>query len=448
MTTYYIATNGNNANNGSQQYPWRTISYALGSSSPTASGDTVYVRSGTYNEQILIEKSGITLSSYSSEAVTIDGTGVSVVFRNNGWGDGLIHISGKNNITVKNMNIVNSGSCGFFISNSNNITISRNYIYNTKSSAIKTSSCEYINIEKNDCSHNNMIEGTGNVQEIISLSNTSNSTIQYNTVHDGNKASCCGGEGILTKDGSSYVNIHHNEVYRVVAVGIYIGEVSGNSHHIYAYNNKVHDIGFTYDGKSRWGHGIDIGSEYTGGIDTVHVYNNIIYNCRLDGIHVPSAQASNTIKNIFIFNNTVYNNGLSTTDTMGGIGIQKYTTYPNIQNIVVINNLCFNNKNYQIAGTSTNITGLVIDHNLLYPYKSSDMNGTNYISNNPMLSNATNYDFHLTGSSPAINAGARTAFIPAQFYDYDGNLRGNEIDIGAYEYVQACSSPLINLTTN
>lgn len=53
--TYYVATNGNNANSGSQQSPWLTIGYAA---SKTTAGDVVRVQVGTYNERVGINRSG------------------------------------------------------------------------------------------------------------------------------------------------------------------------------------------------------------------------------------------------------------------------------------------------------------------------------------------------------------------------------------------------------
>ena len=60
-------------------------------------GDTVYVKSGIYNERVIIRKSGepdnfMVFSNYRNDAVTIDGTGIS-------WGgawNGLLDISEKN----------------------------------------------------------------------------------------------------------------------------------------------------------------------------------------------------------------------------------------------------------------------------------------------------------------------------------------------------------------
>ena len=51
MTTYYVATNGNNSGNGTSGSPWRTISKAMKAN--LKPGDDVVVRSGTYKEGVV-----------------------------------------------------------------------------------------------------------------------------------------------------------------------------------------------------------------------------------------------------------------------------------------------------------------------------------------------------------------------------------------------------------
>src|SRR5665647_1328264 len=73
--TYYVATNGNDANPGTITQPWRTIQKAVNT---VVSGSTIQVRGGTYYESVNFTRSGvsgspITLSAYPSETVVIDG---------------------------------------------------------------------------------------------------------------------------------------------------------------------------------------------------------------------------------------------------------------------------------------------------------------------------------------------------------------------------------------
>ena len=78
--TYYVSTSGNDTNPGTEQQPFKTIQKAADS---VAAGDTVYVKGGTYNEQIRITASGtagnyITFLPYNNETVVIDGAGSKV----------------------------------------------------------------------------------------------------------------------------------------------------------------------------------------------------------------------------------------------------------------------------------------------------------------------------------------------------------------------------------
>lgn len=47
-TTYYVDSNGNNANSGSQASPWKTLAYAC--SKATAAGDIIHINPGTFTE--------------------------------------------------------------------------------------------------------------------------------------------------------------------------------------------------------------------------------------------------------------------------------------------------------------------------------------------------------------------------------------------------------------
>lgn len=72
-TDWYVATTGNDqANTGqSTDSPYRTIQKAADNA---ALGDVVYVREGTYREQVDIKADGVTFQPYGGETVTINGT--------------------------------------------------------------------------------------------------------------------------------------------------------------------------------------------------------------------------------------------------------------------------------------------------------------------------------------------------------------------------------------
>jgi len=64
--TFYVAGNGNNANPGTLAQPWKTINRAVRDGNGAPAGSIVYVKAGTYNEQVIIERDDIQLIGYTS----------------------------------------------------------------------------------------------------------------------------------------------------------------------------------------------------------------------------------------------------------------------------------------------------------------------------------------------------------------------------------------------
>jgi len=97
-TTYYVAPNGSDSNNGSQSQPWKTIPKAV---NKMVAGDVVYIRAGTYYERVIPQNSGssgnyITYAAFSGEQVAIDGASVPLP---TDWG-GLFDVTQKSYIAI------------------------------------------------------------------------------------------------------------------------------------------------------------------------------------------------------------------------------------------------------------------------------------------------------------------------------------------------------------
>ncbi|MGC8495328.1 MAG: right-handed parallel beta-helix repeat-containing protein, partial [Syntrophobacteraceae bacterium] len=76
-STYYVAANGNDSNQGTITNPFLTIQRAA---DVMVAGDTALIRKGTYQEEVNVSKSGIdgayiTFQNYGSEQVIIDAQG-------------------------------------------------------------------------------------------------------------------------------------------------------------------------------------------------------------------------------------------------------------------------------------------------------------------------------------------------------------------------------------
>jgi len=146
-----------------------------------------------------------------------------------------------------------------------------------------------------------------------------------------------------------------------------------------------------YDNASGTG-AIFFGSGGSGGM----AVNNVVYNNPGDAIVSDRS-------GVEFYNNTVYDNGSAGIRIKGG------------NNHKVRNNILYNNGSSINNGGS----GTTMSHNL---------------TSNPQFMNASNDDFHIKDSSPAIDAGMTLASdVPT---DFEGNSRpqGGDFDIGAYEF--------------
>ena len=102
MTTYYVATSGNDNAAGSSGAPWRTLSKAM--SAALKPGDEVVVRSGTYNETMTVQKSGAA-SGYITIRSEVEG-GAKIVASGNNNG---INIA-ANYVKVEGFDVRGAGS--------------------------------------------------------------------------------------------------------------------------------------------------------------------------------------------------------------------------------------------------------------------------------------------------------------------------------------------------
>lgn len=194
--------------------------------------------------------------------------------------------------------------------------------------------------------------------------------------------------------------------------------------------NIVNDVGNFSLGTCAYVHGIY--ADRTGG----HVWNNLIYHNWSFGIQVWGSSP----QNVTISGNTVFNNGAS------GLVIGAETKPA--ANMLVTDNIFVDNHAYGFEEEGLTGGGNRYMNNLTYGNGLRDLNlqtGSatgNITGQNPMLVNLQpdGGDEHLTGSSPAINAGTSEG---APSYDFDGNPRpearssGNGWDIGAYQFTGA-----------
>jgi len=430
--TYYVSPNGSNTNTGTESQPWQTIKKAADT---LVAGDTVYIKAGTYQERVAPKNSGssgnyITYSAYTGDTVTIDGSSISLSTDL----DGLFVVANKSYITISGLNIKNArpnnNNNGIYVDSSSYITIEKNYTYNTVSSGIGVWNSDHITIDSNEVE----LACNDGEQECLTVATTDTFEIKNNHVHHGGPGNN-GAEGIDAKDGSTNGKIYNNHVHDLNRLGIYVDSWDKHTSQIEVYQNVVHDCaddGFT------------LAAESGGLLENIKIYNNIAYNNKYNGISISvngEAIYSHPMKNIYVINNTFYNNGDSTWG--GGVLIEN----PDADDVVIRNNIFSQNGFSQIQMEASG-TNLAIDHNLIDGYRgyATETYGTDYVEGDPLFVSASGADFHLQQNSPAIDKGSST---DAPSNDYEGTARpqGSGYDIGAFEYGSGAITTTTGLIT-
>ncbi|MDR3587313.1 MAG: right-handed parallel beta-helix repeat-containing protein [Desulfosporosinus sp.] len=348
---YYVSTQGDDSNSGTESSPWKTIQKAANSVRP---GDTVYIKGGIYNERVTLQSSGsenndIIFSNYPGEGVTIDGSGIDWGY---GW-NSLFDLNSKDYIKLIGLRVINSRWAGIGSEpDSNgceNIMIQNCSTYNTESSGIVFFTGRNITLDGNSVEQ--ACTGTSNTQECISLATIATFTITNNHVFNcSNNISRAGGEGIDVKEGSANGTIYNNIVNDVVKVGIYVDAYSQHEYNIEVYGNKVYNTN----------QGIVVAAEHNGFLENVRINNNVVYNCVDWGFAVGGWNTGYThaMKDISFINNTAYNIG------QGGI----YLNNSEAKNVVVVHNTFGVGKlsSYvPIYINGENLTETTIDDNVL-----------------------------------------------------------------------------------
>jgi hypothetical protein len=422
---YFVATTGNDSNDGSFAHPFLTISAGKNA---TSAGDTVYVRGGLYvgfddgygRALYLGNHAGtagnpIVLSGYPGETAVFDmnccqeGIGT--------WTD--LHPSRY--WTIANMLLEHTGTETIGIGNTQlAFRLIGNISRNTYKSAFALQGAGTFQIQGND------------------IYNMSYSCLFPNICSKG-YAIYMGGYGVQDGIDVGWNKIHNELPGNSRSKGVqFYGHINGDR----IRNIKVHDnilanlcmnaivMGGT---DAPDGHGIFFGSS-----ETQYVYNNLfIHNGSCDPDYGYSAlQVGDTNLKVGIYNNTFYYNGNSpATSTSGDIDGNGTS-----ESVVVSNNIFFApapNIHYcgYICDDATNFSGT---NNLFYNFG----NGPGYLTGNingqdPKFVNPTTNlsaaDFHLQPVSPARNAGKTVGLVTR---DIAGTERPQETvyDIGAYEY--------------
>lgn len=423
-TNYYVSPSGNNANTGTLSSPFKTISYG---ESKLKAGDILYVRSGTYNEYVLIWQcdgtfgSPTIISAYPGESPIIDGTGIDP-----GNGGSLVRIYASyitfTGFEVRNVNMtgVYTGNTGIY-NGGNYVTISYCTVHDTWGTPITINNCnnsviEYCTAYDGAMSNygGNEAWNAGGIQVIT----CTNSTVRHCTLHD------IWGEGLTAFYYSTYITIEDNIIYDIWTVTLYLSDATNCLvQRNLIYHTKVMGNHTSPVGIGIWNERYDPTHTYFVNPNANHtILNNIVYGCQRNFCSTMDTNGEQVYNNIFV------NSLWFTSVAIAGVHTNSYFT----NNIVVQEDglLCI----YIEPGT-----GLVFSNNLFNKSYDIDAIGVGDVIGDPKLAKAgetgagklTADYFKLLGTSPAINKGAVLSNVTNDFFL---NPRDATPDIGTHEF--------------
>ena len=466
LYTLYVSETGNDDNEGTIDSPFRTINAALDMAKP---GTTVYVREGSYTENVYFPESGsegkyITLRNYPGEKPVIKGTG-----ENDG---AIIELDGHDYIHIEGLEMCDYSAkwCYgiIFAGGENHIIIKNNTIHNIKCSQP----------DDPDNSGANAILLFGETVEPIS-----NVYIGENNVYDLVTGWC---EAISVTANCEYINVINNSVYNSTNIGIdfYGNNADGycpveelnQPRYAIAAGNEVSNCvcdyatcyGLYVDGardiviENNISHhnqgGIEIGSEernenYT--VKNIVVRNNIVYSNSENGITVggwndgssKGDPLSGVVYDTKVYNNTVVNNAESWSGQLhiamvNGLDVRNNIFYTDEDTTFVasdvrkeeIQNITFkNNLYYCPESDSENAYFELMESEQEGMEQWKALTGETGRFADPLFADISVNDYRVYKNSPAVNGGDSSVY--SGLYDIAGNNRVVDvIDIGAYEY--------------
>lgn len=474
---FHVATNGNDANDGSSGSPWRTIQHAANA---VPAGGTVQVHAGVYNEVVTLTRSGSaaagfdTFESAPGETAIVDGTGLPV---GNGGQQGLFTLNNTSWVRVVGFEVRNFRSStaskvplGIYVFGSgNHIEILGNHVHDivttvTTSAGDAFGMAVYGNattpitqlvIDGNEVDH--LV--TGFSESLTVNGNVQSWQVTHNKVHDNDNIGivAIGFEQTAPTPALDQARdgwIADNSVWNITS--------TTNP----AYGNQPGADGIYVDGGTRItiernmvDHadlGIELASEHSGRTTSyVTARDNLVSFSTITGISIGGyASAVGGTDRCTIVDNTLFEND-TTRSGSGEFQIQYHAT-----NNVFENNILFANTQgllvNSFVGSATPPAAL--DYNLydttggtsaanwvwnnrslvtFASFRSTSQGEANGLLADPKFTSKVpqSFDLHLGTGSPGINSGSRLGLAINGLQDFDGNPRvfGAGIDRGTYE---------------
>ena len=479
--TYYVATNGSNANAGTIVAPWATVQHAA---DVAMAGDTVLVRKGVYNEHVGFRTSGdtangsITFENYPGEVATMDGTGLDIP--NGQWG--LFTLEDVSDVVVAGFELRNYKTSSvkevpigvYVLGAGRGVQIVNNRIHDIETTA-RTNPRQCGSdafgltvygtrapqaIESLAISGNELYRLKTGCSETLSLDgNVRNFAVLSNVVHDDDNIGigAIGFEHVSPDpayDQARDGEIRGNTVYNITSYGNpdYGRQYASDGIYVDGGRNIVIEQNLVHNDDL----GIELASEHKGHVTSaVIARNNVVYSGNSAGISIGGyGNNRGGTDRCIVVNNTLYHNDTRHTGS-GEFQIQFHATRNRF-----LNNILYAGAQGLLVNDFTTSTPApaALDYNLYFAKAGADnavfvwqrkryvgyddfRAGTGEDRHSPPFSDpqfvnlGNPPDLDISGSSPAIDAGVALDASVVGTHDFPGSarVRNGAIDIGAYE---------------
>jgi hypothetical protein len=432
---YYVSPNGDDDNPGTESRPWATVHKAA---TTAVAGDTVIFENGTYdikngqrNWNSGSADRPITFQARNDrQAVWVQSRAVSSV-----------DMSHESYITFRGLVIrgdnVHQQTALIRLEDCDHITIDDCEVGESREAhyGIVIRSSDDIHI--NDCTIHPNNGGRDNQDGIHMYEDNTNIVIENSEIYQCDH----GGINVDTVDG---LLIDRCQVYETGSHGISIGDSEETRYtldNITIRDSVIHDSDTIYDHSGTWHANIRIHLHAS----NVTILRNELYAASCYGLYMSSELAGP----VYIYNNTVYGQGLDVTTEAQVMFYDSHSLDDNVAaNIYYKNNIVYVTKN----GPKALYVGdafepwLRADNNMYYSSSATESirrEGRTYrtfaayqaagyephavVSEDPEMNHPAHADFTLRAGSPAIDAGV----------DIGEPYSGSAPDIGAHEYMTA-----------
>ena len=426
--TYYVSSSGNDSNLGTIDSPWLSIHKSAKKLSPC---DTLYVRSGIYNQSGIVlnnmgtEKNPVKILAYPNEHPILDGHSINIK-----KGQAFFSLAGEY-IKLSGFELRNGG-VGVYVNGSHN-TVSNVNAHHMLLNGILARG-DYSIVENSKVSwscmdHYNYLIGNGGTNKwgsgLSAARNKAGGITRY-AILRGNTVTENWGEGLSTYEADGTI-MEDNTVYNNWALNVYISD----ARNVILKNNLIYntpdsiisDIGARTPG--RFTINLTLADERSDKPRSANnmVVNNMILNGDINAFSW-SIPTDGGLFNTLIANNTVIDGMIRT----GGKN----------QDSVIKNNIFFTSKeDFRLANIPSR-DGLDMSNNLWSHPPPANASGNGDIIGNPRLvlsgnvrpGKLTKRHFAIGATSPVVGKGSPISSVISE-YSIITN-QGRVLNIGAY----------------